>query len=205
MRDDVEWDCDLLVVGGGLAGSALAAVMGRAGASVVVAERERAFRDRIRGEVLHPWGVAEAYALDLAEPLLRDCAREMPMLTSHVGGVAGADARHAHDRASSPPVDDISAPCDAGNAPRGGRAGRDHLARLEHDEPRARTCAVRDGVRERRIASRAGTTRGRRGRPRIEGRERAGSSAWARPRGSHHVRHARRMRRSSVRFRARPP
>ena len=89
MRDEVELDCDLLVVGGGLAGSALAVVMGRAGATVVVAERERAFRDRIRGEVLHPWGVAEAYELELAEPLLRECAREMPMLTGHVGGVAG--------------------------------------------------------------------------------------------------------------------
>src|SRR3954471_17681641 len=67
MRDDVELDSDLLVVGGGLAGSALAVVMGRAGATVV-AERQRAFRDRIRGEVLHPWGVVEAYALDLAKP-----------------------------------------------------------------------------------------------------------------------------------------
>ena len=89
MGDDAVLDCDLLIVGGGLAGSALAVVMGRAGASVVVAERVVAFRDRIRGEVLHPWGVAEAYALDLAEPLLRDCAREMPMLTGHVGGVGG--------------------------------------------------------------------------------------------------------------------
>ena len=89
MNDGAELDCDLLVVGGGLAGSALALVMARAGASVVVVERERAFRDRIRGEVLHPWGVAEAHALDLVEPLLRDCAREMPMLTGHVGGAAG--------------------------------------------------------------------------------------------------------------------
>ncbi len=89
MSDAADLDCDLLVVGGGLAGSALALGMGRAGANVVVVERERAFRDRIRGEVLHPWGVAEAHALDLVGPLLRDCAREMPMLTGHVGGASG--------------------------------------------------------------------------------------------------------------------
>ena len=62
--------------------------MGRAGTNVVVVERERAFRDRIRGEVLHPWGVAEAHALDLVGPLLRECAREVPMLTGHVGGAS---------------------------------------------------------------------------------------------------------------------
>jgi flavin-dependent dehydrogenase len=101
MKDGAELDCDLLVVGGGLAGSALASVMGRAGASVVVVERERAFRDRIRGEVLHPWGVAEAHALDLVEPLLRDL-REMPMLTGHVGG-AGGPTRDT--RARSDPTD----------------------------------------------------------------------------------------------------
>lgn len=90
MSDEIDLVCDLLVVGGGLAGSALALVMGRAGAKVVVVERERVFRDRIRGEVLHPWGVAEAYELGLAEPLLHTCAREMPMLKGHVGGSGGA-------------------------------------------------------------------------------------------------------------------
>ena len=89
MVDSASLDCDVLVVGGGLAGSALALALGRAGAEVVVVERERAFRDRIRGEVLHPWGVAEADALGLTEVLLPACAREMPMLKGHVGGSGG--------------------------------------------------------------------------------------------------------------------
>ena len=38
---------------------------------------------------MHPWGVAEAEELALAEPLVRTCAREMPMLKGHVGGNGG--------------------------------------------------------------------------------------------------------------------
>ena len=45
---------DLVVVGGGMAG-----------ASVLVLERETAFRDRVRGEWLAPWGVAELAACGL--------------------------------------------------------------------------------------------------------------------------------------------
>ena len=89
MNGAIDLDCDVLVAGGGLAGSALALVLGRVGMTVAVVERERVFRDRIRGEVLHPWGVAEAHELGLAEPLLRTCAREMPMLKGHVGGNGG--------------------------------------------------------------------------------------------------------------------
>jgi flavin-dependent dehydrogenase len=51
---------DLLVVGGGLAGSSIAAAMVQAGARVLVVEREPAFRDGVRGEAMLPWGVAEA-------------------------------------------------------------------------------------------------------------------------------------------------
>src|SRR4051794_16453119 len=90
MSAEADLDCDLLVIGGGLAGSALALVMGRARGKVVGLEGERVFRDRIRGGVLHPGGVAEAHGLGLAEPLLRTCGREMPMLKGHVGGSGGA-------------------------------------------------------------------------------------------------------------------
>src|SRR5688572_942653 len=60
---------DLIVVGGGLAGSALAAGMVEAGARVLVLEREREFRDRVRGEGMHPWGVSEVRALGLYETM----------------------------------------------------------------------------------------------------------------------------------------
>ena len=61
---------DLVVIGGGIAGNALAAVLARAGKAVLVLERSPAYRDRVRGEVFHAWGVAEARRLGLHEVLL---------------------------------------------------------------------------------------------------------------------------------------
>ena len=58
-------DYDLAIVGGGLAGSALAAAMAPSGARVLIAEREAVFRDRVRGEGMLPWGVAEARELSI--------------------------------------------------------------------------------------------------------------------------------------------
>lgn len=42
---------DTIVIGGGIAGAALAASRDRAGRDVLVLERQVAFRDRVRGEV----------------------------------------------------------------------------------------------------------------------------------------------------------
>ena len=50
---------DIITVGGGLGGSSLAKAMAERGAQVLVLERERQFKDRVRGEQIHPWGVAE--------------------------------------------------------------------------------------------------------------------------------------------------
>jgi 2-polyprenyl-6-methoxyphenol hydroxylase-like FAD-dependent oxidoreductase len=60
---------DLIIVGGGLAGSALAGVMAESGARVLLLEREHEFRDRVRGEGMHPWGVPELRALGLYEAM----------------------------------------------------------------------------------------------------------------------------------------
>ena len=69
---------DVIVVGGGLAGSALAGLLAQAGLGVLVVEREAAFRDRIRGELTWPWGVAEARELGL-EAVLQQAGRvELP-------------------------------------------------------------------------------------------------------------------------------
>ena len=43
-------DYDVVTVGGGLGGAAVAAVMAKAGARVLVVERETRFQDRVRGE-----------------------------------------------------------------------------------------------------------------------------------------------------------
>lgn len=56
---------DIAIAGGGLAGSSLGGVLARAGLRVVVIERERQFRDRIRGEFTWPWGRAEIDRLGL--------------------------------------------------------------------------------------------------------------------------------------------
>jgi 2-polyprenyl-6-methoxyphenol hydroxylase-like FAD-dependent oxidoreductase len=60
---------DVIVVGGGIAGSTLGGVLARAGLGVLVVEKETRFRDRIRGEGTWPWGVAEARQAGLAELL----------------------------------------------------------------------------------------------------------------------------------------
>jgi 2-polyprenyl-6-methoxyphenol hydroxylase-like FAD-dependent oxidoreductase len=60
---------DVAIVGAGIAGAALAALLARGGLEVLLLEREPRFRDRVRGEFLAPWGVAEAMEADLFEPL----------------------------------------------------------------------------------------------------------------------------------------
>ena len=61
---------DLIIVGGGIGGSALATVMARAGRSVLLLERSEVFEDRVRGEWIAPWGVAETQRLGLYESLV---------------------------------------------------------------------------------------------------------------------------------------
>ncbi len=70
---------DVGIVGGGIAGASLAAVLARAGLRVVVVEREARFRDRVRGESVHPWGVMEADRLHLLPVLQEAGARELPV------------------------------------------------------------------------------------------------------------------------------
>ena len=69
-------DYALVIVGGGLAGASLAACMSRSGARVLVLERTEQFRDRVRGEGMHPWGVRELHALGLYGKLRETCAHE---------------------------------------------------------------------------------------------------------------------------------
>ena len=71
---------DLIVVGGGLAGSTFAARLARAGRRVLVLESEKQFKDRVRGENMVPWGVAAARLVEY----VRD-------------GPANRAARHARD------------------------------------------------------------------------------------------------------------
>lgn len=61
--------CDIAIVGGGIAGASLAAVLARSGVDVVVLERDQSPVDRVRGEYLAPWGVVELRRLGLLDVL----------------------------------------------------------------------------------------------------------------------------------------
>ena len=62
---------DLVIVGGGIAGSALATVMARTGRRVLVLEKSTVFEDRVRGEWISPWGVRETKRLGLYDLLVK--------------------------------------------------------------------------------------------------------------------------------------
>jgi menaquinone-9 beta-reductase len=76
----VAQDFDVVVAGGGLAGSSLGGVLARSGLGVLVVEKERGFRDRIRGELAWPWGHSEALRAGLSEPLDGADVVTQPML-----------------------------------------------------------------------------------------------------------------------------
>jgi 2-polyprenyl-6-methoxyphenol hydroxylase-like FAD-dependent oxidoreductase len=61
---------DLIIVGGGIGGSALATVMARAGAAVLLLEQSEVYQDRVRGEWIAPWGVTEVKRLGLYDLLM---------------------------------------------------------------------------------------------------------------------------------------
>ena len=68
---------DIITIGGGLGGAALAKVMAERGARVLVLESETRFRDRVRGEVILSWGVAEAKELGIYEMMRAAGGREV--------------------------------------------------------------------------------------------------------------------------------
>lgn len=80
---------DLLIVGGGIAGATLGRSLALAGFRVLIVERDRAFRDRIRGEVLLPWGSVEAQELGVYDILLKNCGNELPREYFILNGAIG--------------------------------------------------------------------------------------------------------------------
>jgi 2-polyprenyl-6-methoxyphenol hydroxylase-like FAD-dependent oxidoreductase len=76
---------DLIIVGGGMGGSALAKAMAEHGVRVFVLEREKQFKDRVRGEGMHAWGVPEAKALGIYELLRNTCGLEVRWWDIYLG------------------------------------------------------------------------------------------------------------------------
>ena len=78
-------DYDIITIGGGLGGAALAKAMAEKGCRVLVLERETKFKDRIRGEGMTPWGSVEARALGIYDLLLSSCGHELPWWDNYAG------------------------------------------------------------------------------------------------------------------------
>ena len=81
-------DSSAVIVGGGIAGGALATALARAGRPIVVLESTDVFRDRVRGESMMPWGVAEAQALGVADLLHAAGAHTVPVWKRYTEGDA---------------------------------------------------------------------------------------------------------------------
>ena len=79
---------DVVIVGGGIAGGALATVLATAGVRVLTLERQPEYRDHVRGEILWPWGVRVARRLNLERLLLGAGAKVVPRLDLYDEGSA---------------------------------------------------------------------------------------------------------------------
>ena len=87
---------DVVIVGGGLAGSTLATVVARKGRSVLVVEREAKFKDRIRGENMLPWGVATARRLGVLDDLVAAGGHATPFFNLYAMGTQTEQIGRAH-------------------------------------------------------------------------------------------------------------
>jgi 2-polyprenyl-6-methoxyphenol hydroxylase-like FAD-dependent oxidoreductase len=85
-------DVDVVVVGAGIAGGALGSRLARAGLSVLILERTTEYVDRVRGEWMAPWGVADAIANGVHDAL--------------VAAGAGLNSRYI-------PYDEVTTPAEA--------------------------------------------------------------------------------------------
>ncbi|MBY0279207.1 FAD-dependent monooxygenase [Candidatus Binatia bacterium] len=75
-------DIDVTIVGGGIGGASLGGMLARAGLRVLILERETEFVDRVRGEWIAPWGVAELQRIGLYD---RFVAAGGHHLATHIG------------------------------------------------------------------------------------------------------------------------
>src|SRR5690349_19044111 len=85
-RQEPVMNADVIVVGGGLAGSTLATVLVRQRRKVLVLERETVFKDRVRGENMLPWGAAAARRLGVLDDLVAAGGHRVPFFNIYAMG-----------------------------------------------------------------------------------------------------------------------
>jgi 2-polyprenyl-6-methoxyphenol hydroxylase-like FAD-dependent oxidoreductase len=84
---------DVVIVGAGIAGGALATALARSGISVLLLEKTRFHQDRVRGESMVPWGVNEAVRLGVLDVLLAAGGHYTPIGIPYGEGVSTDSAR----------------------------------------------------------------------------------------------------------------
>lgn len=92
MGEVMQSSYDVVIVGGGVAGSGLATMLARGGKSVLVLEKTAVYQDLVRGEWLAPWGVVEAKRTGLYDVLAAENGHH---LTYHVQCGDGIDPAEA--------------------------------------------------------------------------------------------------------------
>ncbi|HXZ67554.1 MAG TPA: NAD(P)/FAD-dependent oxidoreductase [Alphaproteobacteria bacterium] len=92
---------DIIVIGGGIAGGAMATVLARRGLHVVMLEITKEHRDVVRGEVLSPWGVAETQTLGLYDDLVKAGGHFIKRIVNYSEEIDPATAEQMSADASS--------------------------------------------------------------------------------------------------------
>jgi menaquinone-9 beta-reductase len=86
-------EAEVVIVGAGISGGALATVLSRSGISVLLLEKSIAHQDRIRGEYLAAWGVEEAQKLGLLDVLAAAGGQYTPVRIPYGEGSTPVAAR----------------------------------------------------------------------------------------------------------------
>lgn len=87
------YESEVAIVGAGIAGASLAAVLARRGKSVLLLDKSLVHKDIVRGEFLVPWGVEEATKLGVLDILLDAGGHYTPFSVPYSEGVPPEVAR----------------------------------------------------------------------------------------------------------------